>query len=76
MKLEPSILSDWSLWAAAGLTGFATWVARVVFTNTKRIDALEADNRHARELRERQDAMIQEIRADQKTLISHLLKSK
>ncbi len=76
MKLDPSIFHDWSIWVATGLAAFATWIGRVVFTNNRRIDALEADHKHARELRERQDAVIQEIRADQKTLLSHLLKSR
>jgi len=76
MKVEPSLLHDWSLWLAGGTISLATWVGRIVFTNNKRIDALEADNRHARDLRERQDRTINEIRADQKTLIAHLLKSR
>ncbi|MEO9874090.1 MAG: hypothetical protein ABJM26_05410 [Anderseniella sp.] len=80
MKLEPSMIHDWVFWIATGLAGVISsvvwWVGRIVFTNNKRLDLLEQENRHARELRESQDGAIQEIRRDQKKLVEHLLKSR
>lgn len=80
MKLEPSMVHDGVLWIVTGVVGAissaAWWVGRVVFTNNKRLDLLEQENKHSRELRESQDGAIQEIRKDQKKLVEHLLKSK
>lgn len=76
MKIDLSFLHDWSLAILGGICTFLWWVGRVVFTNNKRIELLEQESRHARELRESHDGAIQEIRKDQKKLVDHLLKSK
>ncbi len=76
MKVEPSILHDWLFWIVTGVVSFAGWAGRTIFTNNKRLDLLEQEIRHSRELRESQDGAIQEIRKDQKKLVEHLLKSK
>lgn len=80
MKVEPSIMHDYIvpivLGAVTSVGGFIVWVGRIIFTNNKRIDALEKDHKHARELRVKQDEMVQEIRTDQKKLIEHILKTK
>lgn len=75
MKTDLSFLHDWSLAILGGTSTFLWWVGRVVLTNNKRIDLLEQESRHARELRETQDEAIQEIRRDQKKLVELLLKS-
>ncbi len=80
MKFEASMIHDWVFWIVTGLAGVICsavwWVGRVVLTNNKRLDLLEQENKHARELRERQDGAIQEIRKDQKKLVEHLLNSR
>jgi len=80
MKIEASMIHDWIFWIVTGSAGAicsaAWWVGRLVFTNNKRLDLLEQENKHARELRERQDGAIQEIRKDQKKLVEHLLNSR
>ena len=76
MKIDLSFLHDWSLAILGAVGTFLWWVGRVVFTNNKRIDLLEQESKHARELRESQDEAIQEIRKDQKKLVEHLLTSK
>lgn len=76
MKIDLSFIHDWSIAIVSAIGGFLWWLGRVVFTNNKRIDLLEHESKHARELRESQDEAIQEIRKDQKKLVEHLLKSK
>lgn len=76
MKIDLSILHDWTLAVIGGVGTFGWWLDRLVFTNNKRIELLEQDSKHARELREKQDDAIQEIRKDQKTIIGHILKSR
>lgn len=80
MKFEASMIHDWVFWIVTGLAATICsavwWVGRIVFTNNKRLDLLEQENTHARELRERQDGAIQEIRKDQKKLVEHLLNSR
>lgn len=80
MKSEASMIHDWVFWivtvSAGAICSAVWWVGRLVFTNNKRLDLLEQENKHARELRERQDGAIQEIRKDQKKLVEHLLTSR
>jgi hypothetical protein len=80
MKFEPSMVHDWVFWIVTGVVGALSsavwWVGRVVFTNNRRLDLLEQENKHSRKLRESQDGAIQEIRKDQKKLVEHLLKSR
>jgi len=77
MKLDPTTLaSEWWLYIVGSAGGFFIWLGRLIFTNNKRIDALESDYRHAVVLREKQEKMVEEIREDQKKLINHLLTSK